>query len=253
MPLTLTVDNRLIQVASLMEAIVELILAIAIGLAHALVGLWMAIITFFALIVEFIVLALTQGISAASRQFKLRSQERAEAQSSRKAQIGVPASNGVPPISGKQSAILASIVLFVIICIGGTLVIRDRIRKQRIAATQSQVKTLADTFAEQMKDDAVADPEPGKLVNRDAWRQPLELFIDKSLLGSLIVVRSSGPDRKSGSIDDLLAIRVVRAQAKDVGGELAKRGAKALKDRIAGLLGEDAKEPLPENINGGEE
>ncbi len=103
-----------------MEAILEFALALAVAIVHAMLGLSAAIVAFFALIVEFIVLALTQGISAASRQYKLRNQERVESQSSQKAQIGVPAGNGVPPISRKQSAILASIVLFVIICIGGT-------------------------------------------------------------------------------------------------------------------------------------
>jgi len=62
-------------------------------------------------------------------------------------------------------------------------------------------------------------------------------------------VRSSGPDRKSGSIDDILATRVIRASAKDVGGKLAKRGVKAIRDRVTRLLPGGDKEQLPEDID----
>ncbi len=73
-----------------------------------------------------------------------------------------------------------------------TWIVFEQIRKQRVAQTRSQVDKLADTFAEQLKDDGVADPEPGKLRDRDAWQQPMELFVDKTLLGSLVVVARRG-------------------------------------------------------------
>ena len=67
--------------------------------------------------------------------------------------------------------------------------------------------------------------------------------------GSLVVVRSSGPDRKSGSIDDILATRVIRASAKEVGGELAGRGIKAIRDRVAEMLPDGDKEALPKDMD----
>lgn len=73
--------------------------------------------------------------------------------------------------------------------------------------------------------------------------------MDKALPGSLLVVRSSGPDRKSGTIDDILATRVVRASAMAVGDELAERGIKALRDRVADLISGGDDEQLPDDLD----
>lgn len=232
-----------------MEAIGELIAALFGALVEVLFGLLQVVAGLFAIALEFVFLSLTQGLSAASQQYKKRKEERAEQLAAAKTTAATPVTNDAPSISLKQSAILVSIVFFVIVCSVITWVIQDRIQKQRIAETRSQVKKLADTFAAQIKDEEVADPEPGKLQDRDAWQQPIELFVDKALLGSLVVVRSSGPDRKSGSIDDILATRMTRASAKEVGGELAKRSIKAIRNRVGKLLPGGKKGPLPKEID----
>ncbi|MDX1930797.1 MAG: hypothetical protein SFV81_30010 [Pirellulaceae bacterium] len=236
-----------------MEAIIELIAASVGALFQALIGIVEGVVALLAIVVEFAFLAVTQGITAASRQYNHRKQERAERLAAGKPASDIPVRDEAPSISRKQSAILAVIVLVVIAGGVATRVVGVRIREQRVAETRAQVKKLADTFAEQIKDDGVADPVPGKLRDRDGWEQPVELFVDKTLLGSLIVVRSSGPDRQTGSIDDILATRVIRASAKDVGGELANRGIKALRDRVAGLLPGGDEEQLPEDMDVGEQ
>ena len=236
-----------------MEAIVELIAALVGALVEAVIGLLEAAVALLAFVVEFLFLALTQGMSAALRRYRLRRQERVNRISVRKRVAESQNSDRGASISRKQSAILASIVIFAVICFVGAWAVRDRIRKQRVEETRSQVKTLVDTFAEQLEDDGAADPEPGKLNDRDAWQQPIELFVDHALFGSLVVVRSSGPDRKSGSIDDILATRVIRASAKDVGGELANRGMRAVRGRIAELLPGGDGEQLAEDVEVGKD
>lgn len=232
-----------------MEAIAELIAALVGALVEVLFAFLQVVAGLLAIALEFVFLALTQGISAASQQYKHRKEERAEHRAAAKTTAATPVPDNAPSINLKPYAILASIVFFVIICSLAAWVIQDRIQQQRVAETRSQVKKLADKFTAQIKDEEVADPIPGKLRDRDAWQQPIELFVDKALLGSLVVVRSSGPDRKSGTIDDLLEMRVTRAAARDVGGKLAKRGIKAIRDRVTGLLPGSDKEQQPKDID----
>ena len=68
----------------------------------------------------------------------------------------------------------------------------------------------------------------------------------------MVIVRSWGPDQKTGSIDDILSKKMIRAPAKDVGGEIAKRGVKAIRKRVAGLLPGGDKEKQPEKTDNAE-
>jgi len=234
------------------EAIVELIAAFVGAFVHAVAGLLWAIGALLAAVVEFLFLALTQGFSSASQKYIQRKIERRSRLAATESEADAKATERTPSISRKQTAIIVALVLLVIISGVAVGLIRDRIRKQRIAATRVQVAELADSFAEQIENEEVADSEPGRLREYDAWKQPFELFIDKALLGSLIVVRSPGPDRESGSIDDILAVRVVRASAKEVGGELANRALEAMRNRVDRLFAGDDGEVLPKDIDIGE-
>ncbi len=217
-----------------MEALIELIAAFVVAIARTLIGVFEFLAALLAIVVEFIFVALTQGIAAASRQYRDRKQDRPQRLDNVEAEAQSPKVEPAPSNTLKRSLVWAAMACF--ICVVATRVIRDRIRKQRVAETRSQVEQLADTFAEQIKGDGEALAEPGRLRDLDAWQQPIELFVDNALLGSLVVVRSSGPDCESGSIDDILATRVVHASAKELGGELANRGIKMLRNGVAGLL-----------------
>ncbi|QDT80931.1 hypothetical protein Mal35_44060 [Gimesia maris] len=249
-----------------MEAIAELIAALIGALLEGIFALLQGVFSLLAVVLEFIFVALFHGVDAASKQYQHRQEERSEKlataknnrQAERAAQLEVAEKvaatsrqNNEPTISRNQTVILVLLVCFIIIGGVATWMIRDRIRKQRIAETRSQIKKLANTFSAQIQDKEMADPVPGKLHDRDAWNQPIELFVDKTLLGSLIVVRSSGPDRRSGSIDDLLETHVVQASVKEVGGELAHRGWKALRNRVNNFLpgGEKEKQPAENDVS----
>lgn len=219
-----------------MEAIVELIAALVAGLTEALIGLIGAFAASLAALLEFVFIVLTQGRSAASRKYESRKQQRADRLAAAKTLKDLRPQDDKPSIGLKQSAILVSVMIFAVICGAATAVVSERIRKQRVAETRSQVKALADRIAQQINENAATSPTPGKLPERDAWKQPIELSVDSALLGSLVVVRSSGPDRRSGSIDDILAIRVIRASAKEIGGELTNRGIQAIRNAVTDLL-----------------
>lgn len=246
----------------------EIIAAIFEALAELLFAFLEAVVLLFAAVFEFVFLALTQGKSAASEQYQKRKQEHKERaeqhnklrEEKRKKRTGAVettsaspiAEHHTPSITPKQYTILGSLAFFIIIGLIITWVVLDQIQQQRLAETRSRLNQLADKFAEQIKDREIVDPVTGKLRDRDAWQQPIDLAVDKMLIGSLVVVRSTGPDRKPGTIDDLLEIRTIRAPAKEVGGELAKRGVKAIRNRIAEMLPGGEKEQQPEEIDDAE-
>lgn len=247
-----------------MEAIALLIVALVTAFIAGLFALLQLATAFLGIVLEFIFHALIHGVADASKQYQHRREELSEklavADKTRQDEHAVTLKkeekttaalpqNKEPNISRNQAVILVLLVCFIIIGCVATWMIRDRIRKQRIAETRFQIKKLADRFSEQIQDKEVADPVPGKLRDRDVWQQPIELFVDKTLLGSLVVVRSSGPDRKPGSVDDLLEIHVIRASAKEVGGELAHRGWNALRNRVTKLLPGGGKEAQPEETD----
>lgn len=230
-----------------MEAIFELIGALVAALVELLLALAEVVGALVAMVLEFVFLALTQGVKAASGRFQQRQETRREKVATRKREASRrAAAKNVPvdPTGRWTIVLLVSIVLFAVVPPVLLLVGLKYGRERRIAQTKSQIEALADQYAEQVRDEDAADPEEGLLDDRDAWRQPIELQVDKSLLGTLIVVRSTGPDRKPGTIDDQLAIRTVGAPAKQIGGDLAKRGFEKLREKAKGWLRGDGEEEV---------
>lgn len=211
---------------------------------------------------EFVFIALTQGISTASQQFKKRMQERAIHPAIPNSSADALEMDEATPTHSTQFEILKWIVLFLLlgcVMIPGYLQYRSEKQRradqeQRVKETRSQVKQLADTFTQQIKDKNVADPIPGTLRDLDAWQRPIELRVEKELLSSEIVVRSWGPDHIPGTYDDIVEERTIRVSAKEAGGELTKRGVKAIRNRIVEMLPGGKKEQQPEETdNAGEE
>lgn len=66
---------------------------------------------------------------------------------------------------------------------------------------------------------------------RDPWGNPLQLFLDETSGGTLFVVRSSGPDRKMATIDDLLSIKADVKSAKEFADDLGVKAAEIAKRR----------------------
>lgn len=140
------------------------------------------------------------------------------------------------PLTTRQTTFVWA-TLLVSLGVGvGAVYVQHRVNEQRIADTTIRIERLVDDFAQQARDDSTPNPVPGVLNERDAWQQPLQLFVDETILGTLIVVRSSGPDRKTGSVDDLLAVRNLRPTLKEAGGKVIQSGAEALRDAALRLF-----------------
>ena len=210
---------------------------------------------------EFVYLALTQGISTASQQFKKRMQERAIDSVVANSSADSSETDEATPTHSKQFENLKLIVLFLVfasVMISVYLQYRSEKQhradqEQRVKETRSQVKQLADTFMQQIQDNKDADPIPGMLRDLDAWQRPIMLRVNKELLSSEIVVRSWGPDSVPGSSDDIVEERTVRISPKEAGSELTKRGVKAIRNRIVEMLpGGKKEQEAEEPDNAGE-
>ena len=236
-----------------MEAIAELIAAIVMGAVSAVVAVLEIVLTAVFTLIEFAFVAVTQGKEAASERRNSRrlrqQQERQSASASVENSTTVVEMARVAPSQAAGSAIIAGIVLIVVAATAIGFYLAEQTRKQRVETTRKQIAQIADKLAAQLKDKAANDPEKGRLQERDAWNQPLELFVDKTLLGSMLVVRPHGNDGKSGTLDDMLAIRIVRARVAEIGGQLAKRGFDKVKDRLQKLLLEKDVDVIPIDID----
>ncbi len=210
---------------------------------------------------EFVYLALTQGISTASQQFKKRMQERAIDSVVANSSADTSETDEATPTHSKQFEFLKWIVLFLLagcVMLPGYLHYRSEKQhradqERRVKETRSQLKQLADTFMQQIQDKKDADLIPGMLRDLDAWQRPIVLRVNKELLSSEIVVRSWGPDSVPGSSDDIVEERTVRVSAKEAGSELTKRGVKAIRNRITEMLpGGKKEQEAEEPDNAGE-
>jgi hypothetical protein len=93
------------------EAIAELIGAIVIAFVHALAGLLWGIGALLAAVVEFLFLALTQGLSSASQKYEQRKTERKSRLTATESEADTEATGRIPSISRKQSAVIAALVI----------------------------------------------------------------------------------------------------------------------------------------------
>lgn len=222
-----------------MEAIFELIGAVIGGLFVAIGQLVFLVIELIALVIEFCFLATTKGTTAA----KEKAGERRAAMRKRRA-TGVAASPRSveprptdddrdrgsdsahiiecdrwpqpPPERAKYLTLSTGMAVVVGLVLWAGVVINKQIRKQRIATTTTQIERVARDVRQAIVEKDQPAPVEGLLDERDAWSEPLELFLDEFKIGTLIVVRSTGPDRTSGTADDLLSIETVGTIDRDV-------------------------------------
>lgn len=235
-----------------MEAIAELLVAIVCAFAQIVALSVEVVLTPVGLVLEFLLIVLTEGLTAAREKYKQRKADHENREKLAEANRDRKAAGGVKPSISFKSAVIVGAIVFVSLGTAITAsVVEGRIRQQRIQSTKTQVNELADLFEVQIKEKKAAAPKPGQIVDCDGWNERIELFVDKTLAGSLVVVRSPGPDRRSGTIDDILAIRVIEVDAKDVAAEVVDRGMDGIRKRVAKFLpaNEQAKHPANKNLD----
>ena|GEM_PF-5329834 len=160
-----------------MEAIVEMfgaLIAVAFQLFARVVKLAVHVL---ALLLEFLFLATTQGISTAKKQYQKRQSERKQATELATAikAANTKTDNAPQVIRATRQAkmiIVGSLRVAVIAVIFALNVWEDNRRKQ-IAATNALIENLADGFATEIKDGKGDALQSNFLKDRDAWNQPV--------------------------------------------------------------------------------
>jgi len=247
--------------------LIAVLLVIVMGIFQLIFELSVKLL---AMSVEFLFRALIQGKSAASEKFRQRQVELgatdkpaagatrdADSESTTSDRVrerlaeldAASAANDRSAANEPTFTELSGALVFLIAIFAGCFLlwrIRDNNRQQQITQTRTQVARLAEKFVGQVKhEDPAQHPQSGLLEDRDVWDQPLELSVEESLLGTTLLVRSSGPDQQPGTIDDIHSHRSIGATATEVGGELANRGFQAAREKIKDLLPEkqDGEQP----------
>ncbi|MFK7819172.1 MAG: hypothetical protein AB8G99_10665 [Planctomycetaceae bacterium] len=221
-----------------LEAIVDLLSALVQALISICVLAVELVAHVIVLVCEFLLIAVTQGLKAArersakrteSRQRRLQARQiDSEPDSAQKAEI--------PKGLGRNLGIAALILVLT-----GPLAwfAREAVEKRREqlkADTEQHVKLLADDFKKKFRAGNLDAKDRLLLKDTDPWGQRTELFVDRMKLGTLIVVRSCGEDRKRKTLDDQLAIRWVWVNPADAAKDGAKKQAANLKDKAKQLL-----------------
>jgi hypothetical protein len=218
-----------------MEAIGDAIGALFAALFELLaLGIELAV-SLLALVTEFLFVMATQGLVAAKERWSDSKSQLDERRAARKA-AARDAADAVP-VSGTFVLLFVGTVALAVALMGGALWISHTITQRKIAETRLQVAAYADQVLEKLEKEAGNKPLAGLQVSRDAWGQPLELFLDEGILGVLVVVRSAGPDRTPKTIDDIHAFRTQHAATGEIARELGERAIDKAKDKAEGLLG----------------
>ncbi len=224
-----------------MEAIVEMLIAcivqpilFAIQLLFSLLGLAL----------EFCFLSITQGTKKARRTVAERRKTQSEEHQSKESKRTLADQSP----SARWSLLIGFLVFFGVIGFVGYQVVNYRIQKQRESITRSQIASVADaTIDKELPKEKFQNPRV--LEEQDAWGKPLELFHDDFFLAKLVVIRSHGIDQRSGTIDDLLAIRWKKVEIPKVLGKVVDLGDKQFRKWLSKLLDEQKDGELPKQID----
>lgn len=215
-----------------MEAIIEFFVALLgalLELFAAGVGLLASLAM---MILEFLFVLATGGLVAAKEWW---SESKSDLDQRRADRNANKASAKEQPVS-RAAMLTSGIALLAIILTSGGLWMAHQAKQRNIAAARRQVELAADQALHQLTNDVAVKPVPGPLEKRDAWGQPLELFIDGNLLGDAVTVRSAGPDGEPRTIDDIRAVRFRHADGVEIARELGKGAIDKAKQKAGGLL-----------------
>lgn len=195
------------------------------------------------MVLEFSFLAITKGTKEARDTIAERRKTQSEQYQSRESKRALANLTQSP-----GSVLIGFLVFFGVIGAVGYRVVNYRIQKQRESITQSQIASVADaTIDKELPKEKFKNPRV--LEDRDAWGKPLELFVDDFLLAKLVVIRSHGIDQRSGTIDDLLAIRWKKIEIPKVLGKVVDLGDKQFRKWLSQLLGDEKDGELPKQID----
>jgi len=237
-----------------MAAIAELLAAWIAFMTEGLAGLLLpacelmlmaglSCIGWLAEICEFLVTCAVVGIRPAAEKRREARKTRLARLAARKAQQTAKRETSQSSRSSPEACVVLFVTITGVVAVIAWMGIDRRIREARIQTTRKLVQQCADQLMadQQQKQQLGQRLLPGLLKSdrkqlpaHDAWKQPLELFVDETPAGMLLVVRSSGPDRKTGTIDDLLEIRPITKNLQQMSNELIGGIADRIKAKLQG-------------------
>ena len=154
-----------------MEAIIALLTALIEAVIQAMLMLVGLVASTIAILMEALIVALTNGPSAASKRYQQRRAERRERSAS---DVGMtesahPEAPLDPAISLRAFLMIIGLsgVIMVCVIIGWTL--HEQALRRRVAATELLVQETAASVAARLKADKDAVAVRGPLTERDAW------------------------------------------------------------------------------------
>jgi hypothetical protein len=226
------------------EAIFELLVACIIQPILLLFTLIQLLFSMLAMVLEFFFLAVTKGTRKARSTMVERRKTQSEQHQSKESKQAL--ADRSP--SARWSLLFVFLVFFGVIGVVAYQVVNYQIQRQRESTTESQIASVADaTIAKGLPKEKFKNPRV--LEDRDAWGKPLELFVDDFFLAKMVVIRSHGIDQRSGTIDDLLAIRWKRVDIPKVLGKVVDLGDKQFRNWLSKLLEDEKDGELPKRID----
>lgn len=210
-----------------MEAIVEVAVAGFLALIEALITLVAGVVQLIAEIMFLLIYGWSEGRRLNEQRRKQASERRLAVVGNGDGKSGQATSN-LEKDSMVRMAVGVAIVFGVII-LGVFLYWHHWHQEHLKKATLATMKRIADETETKVRRDPDLVPERQKLQERDAWGEPLDLYVDHMGVARLVVVRSAGADGASGTVDDLLETRTVMLEKREAAQEVVKEGVELLK------------------------
>jgi len=234
--------------AALLAAVIEGCVGLLLPACELLLTAGLSCIGWLAEISAFLITCAVAGPRPAAEKLREARETRLARLAARKAQQNVKKTvkkRETPQSSrpSREAFVVLCVTITGVVAVMAWMGIDHRIREARIRTTRQLVQHWADQLMadEQRKQQLGQRLLPGllksdrkQLAAHDAWNQPLELFVDETPAGTLLVVRSSDPDRKTGTIDDLLEIRPVTKNLQQMSHELISGLADRIKAKLQG-------------------
>ncbi len=178
-------------------------------------------------------------IRLAKRWSKLRS-------NSRRLLLRKPDEKMDPKVAWGTAILMTSILIILGATIGGLIYVEKQ-RAARKKNTRSTITLLAEKEYESSITSGEFHPIKDELTSEtDAWGEWIVLDRVETLLGDRVSVRSSGPDRRMGTQDDLEVSRTIAVSTGEVAGELLQRGGQNLAERARNMMGNEDEVEAPE-------
>ncbi|WP_459554613.1 hypothetical protein [Lacunimicrobium album] len=221
-----------------MDAIIELFTASVVGFVRAVFGLLVLFVQFVCLCLEVMTgsdrrakqQSPSSKINAASVEETTSSSATASSESAIST-IEIP-DRPFPTQAQWRLLTAGSVILMGILLMAYVQSLRRQDQKRREEATELALEQAANRVVETFKHDRKVAPVPGMLAEKDGWNNPLELFVDDFEVGYLLVIRSKGPDGKSGTIDDELTIKTVQNDPAEAAKDVFERGVEVFKKKF---------------------